>query len=481
MLKIRHYLQITLVFCVLSMIQMSAHAQSKNQAIKLMDVWLEAQRDYNQWPSLSVAFVHGQETVFAKSYGYANPKENRKATPDTLYSICSISKLFTATGIMQLRDAGKVNIDIPIETYLDWYKIKSIDPDGGPVTLANILSHSSGLMREVDKPYWSGPDFIFPSREEVKIITATQKTLYRPYEHYQYSNLGLSLAGEVITSVSGMTFNNYINDNILIPLKMTDTYTSIPEKLHGKNFAVGYSALNRSGKRDEVRLFDAKGINPAAGFASSVNDLAIFAKWQLRILAENKTEVLNHNTLREMQRPHWLMDGWKHARGLGFGIYPKNDTIFVGHGGSCPGYRSQIVVDNNSQTGMISMVNSSGVDIANINTVMHEILADSLENDEIESDDSFTATDYEGIYGNQPWNGESAIIAWGKGLVAVGLNDSDPMATLTRLKHVKGDTFVRLRKDKSRAEPVIFHRNAKGRITHVQWHSWLSPKLNNLK
>ncbi|HRW29764.1 MAG TPA: serine hydrolase domain-containing protein, partial [Emcibacteraceae bacterium] len=83
-----------------------ASAQSVEQAEHLVSVWLEAQRDYNDWPSISVSFVDDQKIIYAKSFGYANPHTELEATPDTLYRIASNSKLFTSLAIMQLRDAG---------------------------------------------------------------------------------------------------------------------------------------------------------------------------------------------------------------------------------------------------------------------------------------------------------------------------------------------------------------------------------------
>ena len=214
-------------------------------------------------------------------FEYSTKKEVPSAT-NTIYSICSISKLFTSVAIMQLRDAGKLRLEDPAADHLSWFNIKQQYPDTGPLTIRSLLTHSSGLPREADFSYWTGPDYPFPTSEQVKARLSKQKTLYPPSTYYQYSNLGLSLLGEIVAEVSGIPYEQYIEENILKPLRMADTRTELPESLWKGQLATGYSALMRVGSRAMLPLFQAKGIGPAAGFSSTVEDLARFASWQFR-------------------------------------------------------------------------------------------------------------------------------------------------------------------------------------------------------
>lgn len=209
-----------------------------SEAIRLIDTWLEAQRDYDHLPGISVAIVTDQEILWSKGYGMADLEKKAPSSPDTIYSICSISKLFTSVAIMQLRDAGKLRLEDLVSDHLPWFNLKQQYPDTGPITIRSLLTHSSGLPRESDYPYWSGPDFPFPSSEQVKAKLGTQKTLYPPSTYHQYSNLGLTLLGEIVAEVSGVPYPQYIQQNILIPLQLADTLPELPESLWRGKLAI---------------------------------------------------------------------------------------------------------------------------------------------------------------------------------------------------------------------------------------------------
>ena len=167
---------------------------------------------------------------------------------------------------MNLYEEGKLRLDDPISSILPGFNIKQQFEESGPITIRGLLTHSSGLPRESDYPYWTGPEFKFPSKEEVKSQLGKQETLYNASTYFQYSNLGMTLLGEVIEKVSGMPYDRYIEETILKPLKLNNTKTVLPANEWGKQMAKGYSAEKRDGTRDPIKLFDARGIKAAAGF-----------------------------------------------------------------------------------------------------------------------------------------------------------------------------------------------------------------------
>ena len=160
------------------------------EAIHLLDVWLEAQWAYEQLPGVSAGVVHDQTLVWSRGFGLANVETETPATPETIYSICSISKLFTAIGVMQLREDGKLNLDDPVSKHIPWFKLQNMSQDGETITVRSLLSHSAGVPRETDHPYWSAPGFPFPTRQEVIDTISQQTVLYPANKYYQYSNLG---------------------------------------------------------------------------------------------------------------------------------------------------------------------------------------------------------------------------------------------------------------------------------------------------
>ena len=165
---------------------------------------------------------------------------------------------------MQQWERGTVALDAPIERYLPWARLADDPRDSVPITLRGLLTHSAGLPREADFPYWTGPDFAFPSQAQVRVAIREQTPLYPASTTWQYSNLGLTLVGETVEAVSGTPYAEYVDANILGPLGLDDTRAGIPAQLYGQQMAVGWGALETDGTRPEVGLFDPAGITPAA-------------------------------------------------------------------------------------------------------------------------------------------------------------------------------------------------------------------------
>jgi CubicO group peptidase (beta-lactamase class C family) len=448
-----------------------------SEAFRLMDIWLDAQRDYDKLPGMSVAVVEDQNVIFSKAYGMADKENSVNAAPDTIYSICSISKLFTSVAIMQLRDAGKLRLEDLVADVLPWFDVKQQWPDSGPITIRSLLTHSSGLPRESDYPYWTGPDFPFPTRKQMKDKLGSQRTLYPASTYFQYSNLGLSLLGEIVAEVSGIPYDKYIEDNILKPLRMTNTSTKLPEFLWQEQLATGYSALDRDGTREMLPLFQAQGIAPAAGFSSTVLDLARFASWQFRLLENGGEEILKVSTLREMQRVHWMDPDWETSWGLGFSVYEVDGKTMVGHGGSCPGYRSNLMIDLQEKQAFIVMINASGTSPGSYARGMREILKKAAGQKEEKETAKVDLEDYAGHYDAQPWWGETAVLPWQGKLAVVSLPTENPAKNLTLLKHIKADTFRRIREDETLGEEVVFERDDSGEVVRMWQHSNYRNKL----
>ncbi len=430
------------------------------EAIHLLDVWIDAQVAYEQIPGASVAVVKDQALVWSEGYGLANREEGIPTTPQTIYSICSISKLFTSVALMRLRDEGRLRLTDPVSEHLTWFtELDQTFPEAGPVKVEGLLTHSSGLPRESAHPYWSAPDFDFPAREEIIEELSTQEMLYPTYTYYQYSNLGLTLAGEIVAAVSGMPYDRYVRSSILDPLGLDDTTPEIPAELWGGRMAVGYSAVNRDGSREPMPMFQARGIAPAAGFASTVEDLAAFASWQFRVLSTHGDEVLDANTLREMQRVHWLDRDWDTARGLGFGVWRWGDENFTGHGGSCPGYRSHLALQTDDRVATVFAANALGVSPSLYTRRAYEIMAPALEaagDEEAPADRDGPPLDpYLGTYANS-FGGETAVLPWKGDLVMAYLPTENPLGAMTELRHVVGHTFRRVRDDGALGETVTF-------------------------
>jgi len=450
------------------------------ESLALLTAWADAKRAYEGIPGVSMAVVHDQELLWSQGFGLANREGDVAATPQTIYSICSISKLFTSIAVMQLRDAGKLRLDDPLSRHLRWFAIRDTFPDAAPVTIEGVLTHASGLPREADFPYWSAPDFTFPTREQVIDRQRQQTDLYPAWTYSQYSNLGLVLAGEVVATVSRRQFEDYVRTRILEPLAMQSTTAEIPVTLHGTRLAVGYSSRLRDGTRPALPAFQGGGIAPAMAFASTVEDMARFASWQFRVLHHGAKEVLDKNTLREMHRVHWVDPSWETTWGLGFQVTRVADKTVVGHGGSCPGYRSHITLDPEAKLASIFMSNAGGVDAELFARRAIEIVGVAVE-EALDPEKQPRTTHpalalYVGTYDDAPWGGEVVVLPWKGRLAAVDLPTNDPMHALVELRQTSTHTFRRVRKDKKLGEEVRFEVGADGRVTRMWWHSNYSTR-----
>jgi CubicO group peptidase (beta-lactamase class C family) len=447
-------------------------------ALAITDAWIDGIRAYENVPGISVGFVFDQDLIFGKGYGFANVRRKIPADADTIYSICSISKLFTSIGVMQMRDAGKLTLRDRVDEHLEWFNVQEAHADDGPTRIHGLLTHSSGLPRESDFPYWSDPNHPFPTRAEMIEQLQSQETLYPADSLFQYSNLGLTLAGELVRHHAGTSYEDYVHDRILSPLGMSDTRPFFPEELHGRQLAIGYAGRQRDWKRKPLKPFHTRSIAPAAGFTSTVNDLAKFASWNFRTLDGTTNEVLAPNTLRQMQRVQWVDPDWKTTWGLGFIVAKTDAGNAVGHGGACPGYITSFMMVPKHKTAAIALTNAADGPAAKITQNMLRVVGPALVKAKTPATSEGTAAlaKYEGRYGGSIWGGELVIRAWGDQLASTQL-PSDQLEVV-KVKHEEGDVFVRITDDGDERERWYFQADATGRITGVKIHGSIASRLD---
>jgi len=467
------YFSILLIFALLAFGDSRASELAEDSrvsdAIYLLDRWIDAQRDYQQIPGISFAIVHDQEVLWSGGFGYADLKRQIPATPETLFGICSISKLFTSVAAMRLRDQGRFSLDDPVDKLLPGFKPAKIQSDSPAITVKGLLTHSSGLPNSTG--YSEMPPFDYPSRDQIMEQIPNLETLFQPGQHENYSNLGLIMVGEIVARLSGHSYREYVIDQILTPLNLSSTVTDIGHVLDKQSLAIGYSATRRDGGRKRVEPFIAHGMAPALGFASTVNDLAKFATWQFRLLGTGQDEILRATTLREMQQVHF-MDAESQARwGLGFMVLGEADKTFVGHGGFCAGYESNLLMQMDDKIATIALANTTMVHVWQFSASAHEILSHAIQA-ALEQSDAGKALPagfekYIGTYDAYPWGGEFQVIPWEGGIAIVRFPIGNPLTVLKRLKHIEGDTFRHVHKGDWLGDEYVFEKDTQGQISQV--------------
>jgi D-alanyl-D-alanine carboxypeptidase len=446
-------------------------------AIQVFDAWVARTAADREQPGVSIGLVHDQELIWSKGYGFADLAKKTAATPATAYRIASISKLFTATAILQLRDAGKLQLDDPVTKWLPEFAPAHVDAGSPVITIRHLLTHTSGLPREVDGTYWN--DMRFPSREDMERTLNAMGVVGPPENEWKYSNVAVSLAGYVVEKASGEPYADYVTRHVLQPLGMTATRV-IPTR-DMPSLATGYGART-PGKPRTVRPFlDAAYMTPAANFASTVEDLARFAELQFRngtttdadsSAPAGGSQILKASTLREMQRVQWLRPDWKSGWGLGWGIVRKNDQTRIEHGGAVPGHRTQISLLPADKIAVIVLTNARDgqpgryVDAAL--KVVAPAIVKAVKASQPESAPK-AETAWSKYVGTYSWEEDVNIVMVIDGeLCIVDPSDEDPMEGRVRLEPVPGaaDTF-RMKSGSQQGELVHFGLDADGKVVRM--------------
>lgn len=336
-------------------------------AERLFSAWMDGQIAYRGLPGIVVGVVADQELVWAAGFGYADTQAKRPMTAATKFRMASHSKLFTGTAIMQLREQGKLRLDDPVSKYLPWFQVKPAEPGDPPITIEELLTHSSGLPREAG-PHWT--TYQFPTQDELRKLMGDRQAAFSPEVRWKYSNLAFSVAGMVVEAVSGMKWADYVQQNIYGPLGMTES--SVDQNAPG--LAVGYGRRMPDGSRNVAPFIDARGMGAATGITSTVQDMAKFVSAQFRTGPMGGRQILSTGSLREMHRVRVVENNWTQGNAIGFAVNRMRDKTYIGHGGGYPGYTTQTLIQLDSRVGVIVLTNtndSNPFDIASqlMNTV----------------------------------------------------------------------------------------------------------------
>jgi CubicO group peptidase (beta-lactamase class C family) len=439
----------------------------KFEVIQLLETWFESVIDYDRIPGISLAIVHDQELVYAKGFGHTDDEQKVRATPGTIYGICSITKIFTAIAVMRLRDAGKLSMDDPVLSYLPWFAPEMVNSDDQPPSLRHLLRHSSGLPCEPDKTIWSDPDRVFPTRNELIERLKSLKMSYATNTEFNYSNLGYTLLGEIVSVVSGMEYINYVQQNILGPLGMKKTTPYMPEELRGSKMAIGYGRWPRKGSRVEIINSDWKSMIPAGGYASTVENLARFAMWQFRVLDGKDDVVLSRETLSEMQDTAWVNPPW----GLGFALWYFDDDVIVGHYGGCSGYKSQIILCPETKVAVAVVINAKDAPQWSLPFIAYRIMAPALLNPGGEKEISGEWAKYIGYYtADNAWS-DAEVFQWNDSLAMMWVPTEDPLNSITMLARIEGNIFRQVGNNSELGKHYIFGTDADGEVTMMRFNN----------
>jgi len=468
-LNIRNYGFTLLLFLGLN--SANVYSQAKDDKYKdltkLIDVWLEYEKDYKNIPFMSGIIVDNQEIVWNGTFGHADVENEVVANENTLSSVCSISKVFTATAIIKLVDEGKLNLDDKVRDILPKFSVIQKYPEGGDITIGSLLDHSSGLPRDTNHGYWAAPRHPFPTEDSFYESLALQETERAMGEESSYSNVGSALLGLIIEEITGLSYKRYMEDRIFKPLNMTNSVVEMQASLYGNRHAIGYSAPTRYGNRVRANFYQVKSMAPAMGVSTTSLDLAKFAMWQFRLADSNKVELMSSDALKSMYKTrNNKKNGYD--QGYGYQVHSTKDgREWAVHGGVCPGYTSYFRMDVTNKKAYAFMVSSNKSDsLNNVNRFVR--MLDSAEGVLNEKKGDIDLSEYTGYYDVRPWNSDYYVGKWGNGLISLHFPFESIQHSLRYYKHVEGDTFQVVENGELINEKAIFHRDEKGEVFKLQ-------------
>jgi CubicO group peptidase (beta-lactamase class C family) len=315
----------------------------------------------NRLPGAAVGIVHGDELAWSAGVGFADLATRRPPDNETLYRIASITKTFTGTAIMQLRDAGRLHLDDPAVKYVP--ELRAATSQFGEIehlTIRRMLSHESGLQSEPPGTDWRLARYEGSIERNLARVSEIG-TMVPANTQQKYSNLAYQLLGEIVARVSGTPYVQYIRSAILEPLGMASSaFEPLTGTLAARR-AMGYAGRFLS---DVLEIAPtAPTIYAEGGLWSCVDDLARWISFQFREDAGERkgAQVLAGRSLIEMHAPRYIgNEEWTEAWCIAWYATRRADVIWVQHSGGLHGFRTDVCFDPKHRVGAIALINGVG-------------------------------------------------------------------------------------------------------------------------
>ena len=303
-------------------------------------------------PGLAIALVDGERMVWAEGFGYTDLSNTERVTADTLFSLQSISKTYTATGFMLAVDKGWLKLDEPLRRRLPQFTVKSRFGTGEAdrITFRHLLSHWSGLTHEAP----CGNNFDespCPFADHIRSISETW-LMFPVGERFSYSNLGIDLAGYALELRAHKPFAQFMRDELFRPLGMTSSTFILKEALSHPSFAKGHT-------KDQAHPVAPIPMVPAGSMYSTVKDMAKFISFQLAGGKVNGKQVIRAESLKAMYAPQFPLAGQLGGYGLGVANHPWGGGTLLNHGGGGYGYSTSQMWMPEYQIGVVVLTNST--------------------------------------------------------------------------------------------------------------------------
>jgi CubicO group peptidase (beta-lactamase class C family) len=304
-------------------------------------------------PGLALAIVKDDRIAYMRGFGKADDS-GRAVTPQTPFIIGSVSKSFTALAIMQLVEAGKVELDAPVQRYVPWFRVAD-EKASAEITVRHLLNQTSGLSTKTGRSFQGSGDTSDAALENAVRELRNVELTAPVGETYQYSTINYSILGLIVQTVSGRSYESYVQTEILDPLQMRDSFTSeTAAKPNG--LATGYHYV--FGRPRAADLPYNRGLIPAGYLISSAEDMTHYLIAQLDRGRYGSGSVLSPAGIAELHRPAVETASADTSYAMGWFVGPINEIPAIYHQGETFNFHANVVLVPESRTGVVVLMNA---------------------------------------------------------------------------------------------------------------------------
>jgi CubicO group peptidase (beta-lactamase class C family) len=307
-------------------------------------------------PSIAVSVVKNGEIVWEEGFGWADREKRIPSSAHTMYSLASVSKSFTATGLMILKEQGKIDLDQPINNYLGDAKVTARIGNAADATVRRVLNHSSGLPLHYQFFYEDEPTRRPPMETT---ILRYANLITPPGENYEYSNLGYGLIDYVISRVSGKPYIDFMREQVFQPLGLTHTSVNVGPGL------AAYAAQRYATDGTPIPFYDFDHPGGSAVYASA-HDMANYGMFQLKEHLAEQKRILSDASIDEMHRPS-MKTGPHSGYGMGWeDMELANGMHVVQHTGGMGGVSTIIRLIPAKRVAIVVLVNGRSLPLGQL-------------------------------------------------------------------------------------------------------------------
>ncbi len=323
------------------------------EAIEKLKEAIDSEVEQKSLPAFSISLVDHDQVVWSSGFGYQDADQKTRATAETVYRVGSVSKLFTDIALLQLVEDGKLDLDANVQNYLPEFQPNN--PYDIAITLRQLMSHRSGLVRESPIGNYFDPDE--PTLAATVASLNETSLVYRPETKTKYSNAAIAVVGSVLESQLEVSHPEQVRSTILDPLGMHASSFVVTPAIE-PTLAAGWMQTY-DGRRFEAPKF-LLGTGPAGNLYSSVLDLS---KFLVCIFNDGKTDagqIISPETLKLMATPILDSEGKPQGFGLGFHVQDFDGMTKIGHGGAVYGFSTQLEALPERQLGVAAAASLDG-------------------------------------------------------------------------------------------------------------------------